>query len=236
MSWFTFNGYNSSDDLIITQPVIRPSWVQEMNEISTGSVSKLIQFSRTYSNSSVEISAVIRNTSPERIKVLYNTLRGFGKLVISSCPDEYINAVASVLQPSAVALTMAEINISFTLLPFAYAVRPTIINFSTDYIKVTNNGTVFSAPEIRFTPASAGDFTADVNGGIFMVKVPETLINREIIIDCDAEETYYTECGNKISINNLTYFNYPLLHTGDNYIKYIGNAENMSINVRERWF
>lgn len=86
MSYFTFNGYNSSDDLIITQPVVRPSWSQEFNEVATGSVSKLIQFSRTYSNSPIEISAVIRNTSQERLRAVYNALRGFGKLSLSFIP------------------------------------------------------------------------------------------------------------------------------------------------------
>ena len=236
MSNFIFNGYNSSDDLIITQPVVRPSWSQEMNEIATGSVSKLIQFSRTYSNSPIEISAVIKNTSQERLRTLYSAVNGFGKLIIGKYPDEYLNAVASVLQPVGVAMTMAEVNISFTLLPFAYAVNPTIVSFSTDYTRVTNNGTVFSAPEIRFTPTSAGDLTIDVNGGTFVIKIPESLINREITVDCDAEVTYYMENANKISIDYLTYNNYPLLHTGDNYIRYIGNAENSIINVRERWF
>lgn len=236
MSSFIFNGYNSSDDLIITQPVVRPSWSQEFNEIATGSVSKLIQFSRTYSNSPIEISAVIKNTSQERLRILYNALRGFGKLIIGRYPDEYLNAVASVLQPVGVAMTMAEINISFTLLPFAYAASPTTVSFSTDYTRVTNNGTVFSAPEIRFTPTSAGDLIIDVNGGTFVVKVPESLVNREITVDCDAEVTYYRENADKISINYLTYNDYPLLHTGDNYVRYIGNAENSVINVRERWF
>lgn len=236
MSSFIFNGYNSSDDLIITQPVVRPSWSQEFNEIATGSVSKLIQFSRTYSNSPIEISAVIKNTSQERLRILYNALRGFGKLIIGKYPDEYLNAVASVLQPVGVAMTMAEINISFTLLPFAYAVNSTTVSFSTDYTRVTNNGTVFSAPEIRFSPTSAGDVIIDVNGGTFVVKVPESLVNREITVDCDAEVTYYRENADKISINYLTYNDYPLLHTGDNYVRYIGNAENSVINVRERWF
>lgn len=49
MSKFIFNDYNSSDDLIITQPIIKPSWAQEMNEISTNKVSHIIQFSRSYS-------------------------------------------------------------------------------------------------------------------------------------------------------------------------------------------
>lgn len=236
MSWFAFNNYNSSNDLIITQPIIRPSWAQEMNEISTNKVSHIIQFSRSYSSSPITIATAIRNTSQEHIRTLYNSLRGFGKLTVSSCPDEYMYVVASVLQPEAVAMTMAELNIMFTLLPFAYAVNPTAVNISSNYTKIENNGTVFSAPEIKFTPISAGDVNIDVNGAVFMVKVPESLINKEITVDCDIEETYYVENDSRISINNLTYYNYPLLHTGTNYVKISENTVNPTINVRERWF
>lgn len=236
MSFFTFNDYNSSDDLIITQPIIRPSWSQEMNEMSTGSVTKIIQLSRTYSNSPIEISAVIRNTSQERLRTLYSAVRGFGKLVISSYPDEYMSAVASVLQPIAVAMNTAELNVMFTLLPFAYATNPTIADFSTDYTAIQNNGTVFSAPEIRFTPVSAGDVVLDINGSQFTVKVTENLINTEVIVDCDAEVTYYENGGQKISINNQTFGNYPLLTTGEVFVCYTGEAANARINVRERYF
>lgn len=237
MSWFTFNNYNSSDDLIITRPVIRPSWAQEINEISTNRVSHIIQFSRSYSSSPLYVHAVIRNTSTEGIRRLYSALQGFGKLILSSNRDEYMYAVANVLQPEAVAMTMAELDIMFTLLPFAYAVSPTIKGISsTGYTKIVNNGSVFSAPEIRFTPTSAEKVIVDVNSALFSVEVPETLINREIIIDCDIEDTYYTENENRISVNNLTYYNYPLLHTGDNYVRITANAENPTINVRERWF
>lgn len=237
MSWFTFNDYNSSDDLIITQPIIRPSWAQEMNEISTNKVSHIIQFSRSYSSSPLTVHAVIKNTSAESIRRLYSSLRGYGTLILSANPAEYINAVASVLQPKAVALFVAEIDIMFTLMPFAYAVSSTVKEImSTNYTKIINNGTVFSAPEIRFTPTFAEDVIIDVNGGLFSVKVPENLIGKEIVVDCDIEETYYVEDGNKISINNLTYYNYPLLHTGANYVKISDNTVNPTVNVRERWF
>ncbi|MCM1133584.1 MAG: hypothetical protein NC340_08955 [Ruminococcus flavefaciens] len=236
MSYFIFNDYNSSDDLIITSPVIRLSWSQEMSEFATGSTSKVIQFSRSYGNSPIEISAVIKNTSAERLRTLYSAVRGFGKLVISGNPDEYINAVASVLQPVATAMTMAEIDITFTLLPFAYALNPTIAELTGDYTKIINGSTVFSAPEIRFTPTSAGAVVLDVNGALFIVEVPENLANVEIIVDCDAEVTYFQDGENKISINDITFGNYPLLTTGEVFVRCLGNVAKSSINVRERWY
>lgn len=207
----------------------------EMNEISTGNVSKIIQFSRDYSNSPITIHSVIKNTAFEHLRPLYSALQGFGKLIISSNTNEFMYAVASVIQPEAVAMYVAELEIMFTLLPFAYAVEPTIIEISSNYTKVANNGTIFSTPDIKFTPTSAGDVNIDVNGAVFMVKVPENLVNMQITVDCDIQETYYADGNSKVSINNLTYYNYPLLHTGDNYVKISGNVANTTINVRERW-
>ncbi len=236
MSFFTFNDYNSSDDLIITKPVIRPSWYQEMNEFPTGSTTKIIQFSRNFSNSPLVIPAVIKYTSTATVRAIYSHLRGFGKLILSGSPDEFFYAVATVTDPVAVAMTTAEINVSFTLLPFAYAVNPTIADFSTEYTSVMNNGTVFSAPEIRFTPTAAGNVFLNVNGSPFTVKITENLVNTEIIVDCDAEVTYYENGNEKISIDNQTFGNYPLLATGETFVQYTGSVANARINVRERYY
>ena len=236
MSWFMFNEFMSSSELIVTQPVIRPTWGQETNEITTASVSKIIQFSKTYGNSPLEISAVVKDTSTEALRRIYSSLRGFGKLVLSSSPTEFMYAAASVLQPQAVAQKIAELEIGFTLLPFAYALEPTVVDFTATYTEINNPGTVFSAPEIRITAAYGGDVAIDVNGAEFIVAVPDSLINKQIIIDCDSEVTYYCDGDNKISINNLTYNNYPLLHEAKNYVKYNGSLTAADINVRERWY
>lgn len=84
---------------------------------------------------------------------------------------------------------VAEIDIMFTLMPFTHAVASTISNISSaNYTKAINNSTVFSAPEIHFTLASAGDVITDVNSALFSAKVPENLAGREIITDCDIEK------------------------------------------------
>lgn len=235
VSFFIFNEFNSEDHLIITQPVVRPSWARKVSEVAAGSVSKIIQLSRTYENSPLEMSTVITDTSC--IKDIYSKLRGYGKLVLSSAPEEYINAVAEILQPIGVAQDMAELDVNFTLMPFAYAVQPTKVSFGESPTKVNNPGTVFSAPEIKFTPTAAGEAAIWVNGASFVVRIPDNLAGKEVVIDCDAEVTYYTDdSGSKVSINQLTYNDYPLLHEGTNYINYTGSVSSAEINVRERWY
>lgn len=237
MSFFIFNGYNSDDDLIITSPVTRSSWAAEMNEITTAATAKVIQMSKTYSNSPLQIETVIKDTSnTDRMKELYSSLRGFGKLVLSRNMNEYMNAVVSLLQPQPVAMDMAELTVNFTLLPFAYAVDPTVSEIEESYTEIVNNGTVFSAPEIRIVPDTTGEVTINVNDAEFRIVIDERTLGKEIIIDCDAEITYYVENGANVSINNCTYGYYPLLHTGSNWVKYSGSLSAASINVRERWY
>lgn len=238
MSHFLFNGVNSKDlGLIITQPIVRPTWAKQINEISApGRTSKIMQISKTYTNASMTVRSVISGTAPETIRRIYEALKGYGPLQISTAPEEYVNAYVEPLVPEAVAMLTAELPISFTLEPFAYAVEPTIIQLSTQQTVVPNVGTVFSAPEIRFT-ATGESVTVNVNGLDFIVALTSAVQGKEIIIDCDAEVAYYVDSsGQKISINAQTFNDYPLLHTGDNYVTLTGSISEGSINVRERWY
>lgn len=88
MSHFLFNGINSKDlGLIITQPIVRPTWAKQINEISApGRTSKIMQISKTYANASMTVRSVISGTAPETIRRIYETLKGYGPLQISTAP------------------------------------------------------------------------------------------------------------------------------------------------------
>lgn len=240
MSYFLFNGISSRDlGLIITEPVVRPSWSQMTEEAtSLSATSKIIQQFKTYDNAEFTISTVITDTATNNIHSIYQALNGFGVLQLSANPEEYMNVKINPLLPEAVALAMAKLIITVQAFPFAYAVEPTSVDLTaaTSYTEVNNRGTVFSEPEFRFTPTAAQSFLLNANGGVFRVDVPATLVNKEIIVDCAAQVTYYLDDNNnKVSINYLTYNNYPLLHTGMNYCKHDGGISALTVNVRERW-
>ena len=129
----------------------------------------------------------------------------------------------------------AELLINFRIMPFAYAVEPTDVQLTAQLTLVPNVGTVFSAPEISFM-ATGETVTITVNGEKFIVTLTSAEQNKEIIIDCEAEVTYYEENGQKVSINAQTKNDYPLLHTGNNYASISSNASWAYINVRERWY
>ncbi len=238
MSSFIFNGYNSEElGLMVTQPIIRPSWAAEYNELTAaGGIRKVMQRMNTFGNASFSIETYLDDASPENIRRIYKALNGSGKLVISTAPDEYLDVILSPIAPEPVALLAAKISISVTARPFAYALSPTIIDLTgaANYVEIENKGTVFSAPEFRLK--GSGDVTINVNGAEFIIKIPPDLDSQEIIIDCDSQVAYYVDGDNKISITHLTYNNFPLLHEGMNYIKYTGAVSALKCNVRERWY
>ena len=144
--------------------------------------------------------------------------------------------ILSPITPEPVALLAAEISVSVTARPFAYAVMPAIADLTgaTNYTEIENKGTVFAAPEIRLK--GSGDVTINVNGAEFIIKIPSGLDSKEIIIDCDSQVAYYMDGDSMISVTHRTYNNFPLLHEGKNYIKYTGTVSEMKCSVRERWY
>ena len=156
MSYFIFNETNSNDlGMIVRKPIIRPTWGNEYAEMAlAGGMRKVMQQSKYYENSSITIDTYVHDASPENIRNIYSKLQGEGKLWVSTVPDEVMDVIIRPIVPEAVALLSAEIPINVTCLPFAYAVSPTTgdLTNATSYEEVVNEGTMFSAPEIRFVP------------------------------------------------------------------------------------
>lgn len=235
MSYIQFNGYDSSDDLIITKPIVRPTWGQAITETTLpGNTRSVIQKLDCYENAEFTIDAVIKDATPDNVHRIYAALSGFGKLLISTAPHEEIDVWIKPITPEAVALLMAEIKINVIARPFAMALIPTITALSSESTIIKNTGTVFATPTIRLK-ATAGTAKIMVNGEEFIIEVPSELIGKEIIVDCDNQVTYYIDGNGKNSINNRTYNDYPLLHIGNNYCKYSGTVTSAEIELRERW-
>ena len=246
MSYFIFNDVSSLDlGIIVTEPVIRPTWGKEILEIETaGSAVKFMQEKSNYKNSEFVIKTAVSDDDPiavrNKIRSIYSVLNGFGKLWLSDSPEEYLNVIIQPIVPETKAFVLAEIPIYVTCQPFAYAVMPTVVEFSAETVEVPNNGTVFSYPEIKFTPTS-DDVTITINGVDFMIKDLSSvgdisLIGKEVTVDSENHVTYFIGSdGLKWAINDHTFNDYPRLHTGMNYISHNGNAQNAEINVRERF-
>lgn len=238
MSYFIFGEFNSQESgILVTKPVVRPTWGKEVSEYKlAGGHTNLLQQGSAYENAPLTIFAAIPDTSPAAVRELYRAVSGFGRLWLSSSPEEYLNAYAAPLVPEPVALDMAEIPLNFTLLPFAHAVEPTVqdITAATINTAVENTGTVFAEPEIRFT-ATGAEVSIYTNNEQFRVVLPSQLQGVEVIVDCEAQVAYYVSGGDKIAVTQYTYGEFPLLHVGTNYSRHEGTVSAASINVKERW-
>jgi phage-related protein len=182
MSYFLFNNTDSRDlGLILPHTPFRPSWVQQIDEISIPGRAEIIKNpSGIYSNQQFTIDAVISDSS--KINQIYNTLTGEGKLILSTNPNEYMNVRVEPLIPSGVALDMAEIPITFDCYPFAYSINPSVTTIGNTYTEVTNNSSIYSAPiiEIEMNKVASTVFKGDVNMDGRVTVVDASLVLTEL--------------------------------------------------------
>lgn len=243
MSWFRFNGTKSDDlGLIITQTPFRPSWAEETEEISIpGKVRKTIHHSGTYSNADFQISCVVSDNS--YMHDIYQMLHGKGELIVSTAPDEVLDAEVYALTPTGVAMDMAELTVTFSLYPFArlYEEEATTSEDGSTSMTVTNNGTIYSEPTVIIkmpTSSTATTITLTVNNADFVITLPSNTY--PITINCEDKIAYYTVSSSEIvSITSSTSGDFPTLDIGDNSISWAvdngDSPEYVEIYPNQRW-
>ena len=237
MSNFIFKGISSSLFGILESAPMPPANDEIVTEVETaGHISNAYYLTGRYANR--EISVVLGIKDKSKLRTLYSWLTGTGQLIFSSEPDKYYKVIRIEKTPERMSVRFGKVEVRFTVEPFAYAVSPTELDLTSasSYMKVPNAGTMFSAPEIRFVP-TAEQVKVDVNGAEFIVSglLEQAANGFTVVIDCDLEVVYYISGDQKIDITYKSKNNFPLLHTGDNYIKHNGAVSSMSVNVKERW-
>lgn len=316
MSYFTFNGVDSRDiGLILPETPFRPSWSEQVEEIIIPGRPEVIKNPNgIYDNQTLSINAVIADSS--KMRQIYSTLTGEGRLILSTNTNEYINCRVETLIPMGVALDMAELPITFDCYPFAYAITPTAVEIGTDYTIVNNTSSIYSAPIIKIdlqqddapilkgdvnfdgkiTPVDASLVLAEIaniaagtptftpeqfeaadmddsgtltaadasailaiyadgqshdpetpaqnviiytNGAQLIVGIPDEVITNgySVFIDCGLYLIYYYDAtGDMVNIMNYSSLDLPLLHTGENFMKYSGeNVTKVTVTINERW-
>ena len=237
MSNFIFKGISSSLFGILESAPMPPANDEIVTEVETaGHISNAYYLTGRYANR--EISVVLGIKDKSKLRTLYSWLTGTGQLIFSSEPDKYYKVIRIEKTPERMSVRFGKVEVRFTAEPFAYAVSPTELDLTSasSYMKVPNAGTMFSAPEIRFVPA-AEQVKVDVNGAEFIVSglLEQAANGFTVVIDCDLEVVYYISGDQKIDITYKSKNNFPLLHTGDNYIKHNGAVSSMTVTVNERW-
>ena len=237
MSNFIFKGISSSLFGILESAPMPPANDEIVTEVETaGHISNAYYLTGRYANR--ELPAVLGIKDKSKLRTLYSWLTGTGQLIFSSEPDKYYKVIRIEKTPERMSVRFGKVEVRFTAEPFAYAVSPTELDLTSasSYMKVPNAGTMFSAPEIRFVPA-AEQVKVDVNGAEFIVSglLEQAANGFTVVIDCDLEVVYYISGDQKIDITYKSKNNFPLLHTGDNYIKHNGAVSSMTVTVNERW-
>ena len=245
MSTFSFGGYTSEQlGLIVTRPIIRPTWQPETEFTPIIGRVRLNPFTKSYyNNTRITISAVITDAARDNMRLIYQVLRGYGALTISTATDECVNAYCRLPVPEAQALLMAELPIEFECEPFAFKETPksSVITSATTYTLIENEGTVFTDPIINFKPAKTST-VFDVNGKTITVTTPQAIIsasystNYSMTLDCEGEIAYYTTPDNEnIACTELTTGTFPRLSPGESLIKHDG-VNYAKITYYERFY
>lgn len=240
--YFTYNGISSEDMELKIISFPPPPKAEETTEYTNipGRETGLVKRKGQYSNTKPQLKFALLDRS--RYRAILEWLSGSGKLIYSDEPDKYYNAYfTGTTDYERVSDEILEASMKVTVLPFARAVNPTIIDLTsaTSYVLATNAGTVKGKPIITLKPSGTEPVTISINGEDFVVQIPETVSTNGYAITIDSEImiAYYTDTdGNKISCTEYTTGHFPLLHVGENYIKHSGGVSEMSINMNERWY
>ena len=246
MSSFVFNGVNSDSlGLIITKPMIRPTWQRDVTYTAIpGRAWQSADTQRWYSNVELTVSAVISDATPQKMRNIYAALCGSGTLVISTSPQERISVSEVRLPvPEATALLMGEMPITFVCEPFAESTTEAtadITNATSTPSRVDYEGTIYADPEITIIPSSART-DINCNGTVIFVTTPTVIVsmgypaNAKIALDCNGQLAYYQiGDGDKISCTQNTQGPFPRLNVGENYFL-ITPAQSVALKYRERW-
>lgn len=237
MSYFIYNGIDSREFGILEGIPMPPADDEKVTIIeAAGRTTNAYVTTGRYEHQDIPVVLGIPDKS--KLRDLYSWLTVTGALAFGNELDKFYRVIRIVKTPERMSVRFGKVTITFTVEPFAYAVSPTIIDLTdaSDYTAVPNVGSMYSAPEISFVP-SEEEVKIHVNGKSFTVSGLSEQVSEglTVVIDCDLEVVYYIKNNQKIDITYKSKNNFPLLHTGDNYIKHNGNISSMSVNVKERW-
>lgn len=240
MSYFIYNNVDSRTFGLLKRPPFVNKSQKNLSPVTVPD-SPVKFYPDVNNRDEIRITVTLGLKSRENIRQIYAWLDNTsGSLSFSSEPDKCYYVQNVTVSSNYLSPRFGEIEITFICQPFAYAVMPTVVEFSSETAGVPNDGTIFSYPEIKFIP-TADEVIITVNGQDFIISglshVGEiSLTGHEITIDSEIHITYFIGSdGLKWAINDHTFNDYPRLHTGMNYISHNGNAENATINVRERF-
>lgn len=236
MSYFTYNGYDSRDYGILSYSPM-PSAALEITEEQEliGRHENFTSHTGRYEN--IQLTFEIGFKDRQKVRNLYTILQGTGDLILSERPNEVYKVKSIAITPERLSVRFGKATIEFTCSPFAYFAEPTIMEINTlnSVVGIDNNGTIFSEPLMQFK-LDSDKAEINVNGSGIVVEKPKGYADGDtIVVDCAEELAYYVNSdGKTVSCLQNTYGDFPLFHTGTNYM-IVNGVKDFIVNARERY-
>lgn len=223
MSTFTFNGVSSDTlGLIVTKTPVPPCQQEMYETIYIPGGNTVHNLKKYRQNVSILIETTV--IEPDRLRDIYSTFQGTGKLILSNEPDKYYKAVCRPLSPQNIALYMNSIAFEFECEPFAYSVNNEPVEYTSHEIWLTNSGTYYCQPIYKLY--GNGNLTLVVNNDI---NNTFTVYDVDEYVTVDAEKLLVHKNGTFLKSKGKL----PFLNIGDNRIQ--TNAIKIEITKNERW-
>lgn len=226
MSTITYSGVSSDTlGIMINQVIVPPSSVEEYEMIKIPGRPEPIRSNlKTRSPIMIEVEATI--VEENKLRQIYSTFQGTGRLIISTESDKYYNASAQVITPDNIARYMNKITLGFECQPFAYAVNndPVELEISGSAASIEIGGGYYCQPIYRIT--GSGDITLSVNRAS-----PLTLYNVDGYVTVDTT----TMMCHKNGVHVKSSGKLPFLSPGTNMLSWSSNVTKMEVTKNERW-
>lgn len=200
MSYFIFNGRNSSDFGILDRlPLdIRSERKTEIIDMPYGV--PIVYESPAFKSQRITVNLGITDTSAAHLSRINQWLQGYHELIFSDDPDKHYMAVCNgVLNGTRMVQELGIIPVTFTVMPFKYANTNEFINIpftpatadpNFNDVHISYEGTWPSEPVYRVT--TSGDFKFETNNG----EVKLELHDVSGVITIDVENRKVWDSGN----------------------------------------
>ncbi len=237
--YITFRGHTNTEYGVEIKDLQVPPRAAEQYEMQQipGRLSPIPYRTGQYKSSKLTAVLVLCNTAD--LRQVYSWLSGEGQLICSDTPQLYYRVLAcDIISTKRVgaANTIRELSVSFTVLPFAYAVENTPIISSKSPMEFDTQGSIYSEPLICLSGIS-GDVVLSVN----TVELAITGITGDLCIDVERRKAYQiAEDGSMtLVLGNTTgkLWNMVLVPsaTAKNVVSWTGSVAQVSVTKNERW-
>lgn len=237
--WIKINGVSSDSlGIWVDTPPMPILGKRRRNTVSTGADEDMTTVLDSYENSQLTVNFYTfkdaaytgsEETAYYDNTAIYNYFAAAQTLETSRHEGFFykVRDISSIKPVPSYNAKKAKYSVTFSISPFRYKVDNLPESVSGSAFTVTNEGTLYSKPQIKFT--ATGNVEIECNGDAFYVNsIPA---NSEVIVDSNRRITVIDGA----IINASTNGKYPMLAVGTNSFEITGTVSDITITKNERW-